>query len=283
MTKLTGASYVKITLILVLGLLILGSIAFGGVRGCSNNYLLWGNEMETGSASVKAADVRSLAIEWGSGSVKVVPVDEGDTIEVVETSPTGLNRGQQMRWSLSGGMLRIEYGSWFSCFGMGRKDLEVRIPQSCADQMETVDINGASGSYDVQGLTCERLDLDLASGQMDVRDMAAKTLQIDVASGDMSVAGRFSERVGVKTASGQARVTCDDVCPSTINADVASGFTSIAIPENEGFTARVDKASGTFSSAFQTMQQGSGYVYGDGSATVSVRLASGEVRLDKTA
>lgn len=77
MTKLTTASCIKITLIIALGLLILGSIGFGG---CSvmRFGMLGGTEM--GSANVDAASVKNLSVKWVSGAVSIDVVDEGNAI-----------------------------------------------------------------------------------------------------------------------------------------------------------------------------------------------------------
>ena len=256
MTKLTTASYVKITLIIALGLLILGSIGFGG---CSAMRFKMMGGTEMGSANVDAASVKNLSVKWASGAVNIDVVDEGDAIELVETAPRGMTKAQQMRWSVNGDTLSIDYGTWFSCFALGRKDLQVRIPKSCAQNLGAVEIDGASGDYDVNGLGCETLKLKLASGDVD---------------------GRFADRVDVRTASGQTRIVCREACPKAIDADIASGSVSVAVPESSGFTARIEKASGRFSSSFSLSQNGNVYTSGDGSASVNARLASGEFRID---
>ena len=199
MTKLTTASYVKITLIIVLGLLILGSIGFGGCSAMRFG-MLGGTEM--GSANVDAASVKNLSVKWASGAVNIDVVDEGDVIELVETAPRGMTKAQQMRWSVNGDTLSIDYGTWFSCFALGRKDLQVRIPKSCAQNLGAVEIDGASGDYDVNGLGCETLKLKLASGDVDGQHLQADELRVDVASGQLDVEGRFADRVDVRTASG---------------------------------------------------------------------------------
>lgn len=165
MTKLTRASYIKIALIIVFGALFLGAIGFGGCSsGRLGSGILGGSEM--GSANVDAASVKNLSVKWSAGEVKVNVTDEGDSIELIETAPRGMTKTQQMRWTLNGDTLSVDYGSWFSCFALGRKDLEVRIPKSCAQQLGTVDVDGASGDYDVSDLSCETLTFQLASGNL---------------------------------------------------------------------------------------------------------------------
>ena len=281
MAKLTSASYVKIALIIVFGALFLSVIGFGG---CSSGHLgsgiLGGSEM--GSANVDAASVKNLSVKWSAGEVKVNVTDEGDSIELIETAPRGMTKAQQMRWTLNGETLSVDYGSWFSCFALGRKDLEVRIPKSCARQLGAVDIVAASGDYDVSGLSCETLTFQLASGDLEGRDLQANNLRIDVASGQLNVEGCFPDYVNVRTASGETRVVCEEACPASIDADIASGEVSVAVPQGSGFTARIDKASGQFTSAFLLTQNGNVYASGDGSANVNAHLASGEFRIDSS-
>ena len=191
-----------------------------------------------------------------------------------------MTKAQQMRWSVNGDTLSIDYGTWFSCFALGRKDLQVRIPKSYAQNLGAVEIDGASGDYDVNGLGCETLKLKLASGDVDGQHLQADELRVDVASGQLDVEGRFADRVDVRTASGQTRIVCREACPKAIDADIASGSVSVAVPESSGFTARIEKASGRFSSSFSLSQNGNVYTSGDGSASINARLASGEFRID---
>ena len=284
MAMLTRNSYVKITLVVVLGLLVLGLLGFGTMGGCSMRFGSWGGETQLGNASVDAASVENLDVAWAAGSVNVRVVDDDEAdgaVQLIETAPRGLTKAQQMRWGMDGATLKVDYGSGFSCFSLSRKDLEVRLPKSCAERLGWVGIDGASGRYDVEGLSAETLELNLASGEMNVNDVRAKRLNVDVASGQLNVAGSFEQAVSLQTASGKTSVVCEDACPRSIDADVASGFMSVTVPENSGFTARVDKLSGSFASAFALTQTGDTYVCGNGEASLDVDLASGEFRLEK--
>ena len=234
-----------------------------------------------GSASVDASSVKNLSISWAAGEVDVFVIDGGDAIEISETGPRGLTKAQQMRWGVSGDTLSIDYGSWFSCFMLGRKDLEVRIPRSRAGELGLVRMDAASGTYRLDGFDCAELKIDLASGQLDATNVTADELSLDVASGQASIAGSFAERVNLKTASGRTRVVCANRCPNELAADVASGSVAVALPEGSGFAARIDKASGSFFCAFPTTQDGDRFVCGDGAGKIDVKLASGEFKIDQ--
>ncbi|WP_302395692.1 DUF4097 family beta strand repeat-containing protein [Eggerthella sinensis] len=227
---------------------------------------------------VQAAGITELEIKWASGAVDVVVVDDGtcDAIELTETASRPLFEGQQMRWRVVGGTLEIDYGSWLECMMVWRKDLEVRIPRAYASAFERVTIDGASGSYRVRGVGCGTLRLKLASGKIDVQQVAAHALSVDVASGQVSASGRFEDSVAVHAASGKAWIACDGLCPRTIDTTIASGGVHVALPATAGFTARITKASGRFSSGFPLEQSGGAYRHGDGTA----RMASGSFALD---
>lgn len=234
------------------------------------------------NASVEAAGITGLMIKWASGSVNVVAVDDAEAhvIELIETAPRPLSESQQMRWRVVGSILEVEFGSWFECFLLGRKDLEVRIPRAYASRFELVSIEGSSGMYQLRDVGCGMMKLKLASGKIDVDRAAARDLRIDVASGCVSAVGRFDGSARVHVASGEAWVLCDSVCPLSIDADIASGSVRVGIPASSGFLAHITKASGTFKSGFPLERAGSGYRHGDGSASVSARLASGTFALD---
>ncbi|MBX9034532.1 DUF4097 family beta strand repeat-containing protein [Gordonibacter massiliensis (ex Traore et al. 2017)] len=284
MAKLTRSSYVKIALIIALGLLLFAVAGLGSMRGCSSQGFYLGGGAEMGNASVDAKSVKNLSISWAAGSVDVSVVDDaaGDTIELVETAPNGMTKAQQMRWSVSGDTLKVDYGSWWSCFALGQKRLEVRIPERYARNLGNVAVDGASGYYRVSGIGCDALNFKLASGEIDADDLAADTLGVDVASGQARVEGSFANRVSTKTASGQLDVVCLGTAPRQVDADLASGQTSVALPEDTGFSVKVDKASGSFASAFETTQQGNSYLHGDGTTSIGVHIASGQFSLEKS-
>ena len=115
-------------------------------------------------------------------------------------------------------------------------------------------------------------------------NIAAKHLDLDVASGTASIQGRFEDTVWVHVASGRADIYCETMCPNTVKADMASGNVVVSIPENDGFTARVDKASGSFSCDFETLMQGEGLsVYKSGAASFDIDIASGSFAIRKLA
>ena len=88
-----------------------------------------------------------------------------------DTTPGFLGlRPPTTRCELSGTKLSIDYGGNFvfpfSLFQGGSKDLAVTLPSSLADHLDRLEINGASGSYTVDGAGCTELRVALASGRL---------------------------------------------------------------------------------------------------------------------
>ena len=225
MTRLTRSSYVKIALIVALALLLFAVAGAGAMRGCSQGIYLGGGT-EMGNASVDAKSERNLSVSWAAGSVDISVVDDGagDVIELVETAPTGLTKAQQMRWSVSGGTLKVDYGSWWSCFALGQKRLEVRIPERYAQSLGAVTVDGASGYYRVAGIGCDTLRLKLASGEIDADGLAAAALDVDVASGQVRAEGTSEEIVPARCFTGNRPTTSifgDELSPFALGELIA--------------------------------------------------------------
>lgn len=281
MARLTGASYVKVALALLLAAALFAVAGLGA--GCSGWHLRFGGDTETGNAAIAASDVKNIEIDWAAGSVQLHVVDtDSDDIELIETG-SGLTKAQEMRWKVSGDTLFIDYGGWLSCFSWGSKELEIRVPQKHADSFGLVSIDGASGYYNVTGIGCDRLDVDLASGELAAASFVTGALDIDVASGKAHADGVVSDAIRAHAASGRIEIVGHTQCPRSIDADMASGTIAVSVPENDGFTAYVDKASGSFESQFEVSQRGNVYVYGNGAANFDIDMASGRFILGKTA
>ncbi len=281
MARLTSQSYVKIALII---LLILALFSVACLGSCSS-WRPWSTGHTTqmlGNANVNVDGIKNIEIDWAAGSVSVA-VGEGDQIQLIETSNGLLSKAQTMRWLVAGDTLKIDYGSGWSCMSLASKHLEVRVPNALAKNIGVLSIDGVSGDYAVKEVSCDTLQVQLASGKLDAQSVQARQLDLDAASGTMRVGGVFADSIRASVASGRAEVTCDNVCPKAIKADMASGNVMLAIPDNPGFTARVDKMSGSFSSDFElTMQGDRHYLYKNGEASFDFDMASGSLTLRKS-
>lgn len=281
MARLTTQSYFKISLIILLGLLL---VAGAGLGACSiKGFTLGGGSLsQIGSAEVDVSGVESIDLDWAAGSVEIKAYD-GDKIVLTESTTGSLAKAQEMRWEVKGSTLEIDYGRNWSCMSFGEKHLEILIPVTMAKDMNILDIDGASGDYVVSDLVCNEVKVGLASGSLNAKDMAVGDLRIDAASGNARFEGEIVGKINIDVASGHVDVVCLETPPSAVDADMASGTVSVSLPENDGFTARIEKLSGNFQCDFDTQQNGDSYLYGNGGIPIRADMASGQFLLRKTA
>ncbi len=247
-----------------------------------------------GNGSVDAGQVRGIELDWAAGRVVFEQYDVAygdggdgdDRIVLEEDAGRPLDDGWKMRWEVSGGVLRIAYcasgGGLAGCTPLNWPDktLSIAIPKSAADHLESVAIDGLSGEYSLDGLRCETLDLNLASGRVHGTDAGFGDMRVEMASGNVSLVAQVQDGLSVKVASGDFDLTCPEAMPRTSTFELASGNVGVSVPSDSGFTATVDKMSGNFACDFPDMHRvDDAYVHGDGSASVSVDMASGNVTL----
>lgn len=310
MAMLTRSSWVKIILIALFCLVLCCGI-IGCSMGCTSAFYHFGNianmtyegvsYSEQGDFSVDGQEVKSIEITWLAGSVDLViekapdgnPVyDEDDVLPItgVEESRGNLRDGERMTWQLQNGVLQISYGPvrWgvSSCSNAGAKHLVLTIPEGIAARsFDSVTLTAASGEYNLGQFGCQNLNIDLASGLVQGDGVDAKNLDLDVASGNVNLRGDFLNSVSMDVASGLVSVASLSSCPQYTSIDVMSGQASLAIPDDSGFSAKVDKLSGSFNCDFKgawDAQTDGLLVCGDGKKTMDISMASGTVILAKS-
>ena len=232
-----------------------------------------------GEESFSAKEVRTLKIEWLSGSVSVERWDGKDVV-VREKASVKLTEEQCMRLKLSGGTLSI-----LPCANkvqkLPEKQLTVLVPQGLTLEGVNVDsasasvliagvetsgklnLDAASGALRIEGCVCGGLDLDSASGSQsvlrtsvngDVKANAASgsftaelldcaRLDFDGASGAVRAENLFCRSVDVDTASGSVEIAFD-APPEKVEIDTASGAVTLVFPKGVGLDVDFDTASG---------------------------------------
>lgn len=307
MATLTRASWVKIILIALLCLVLCCGV-IGCSLGCSSALNQARNIAsmtyqgvtfsERGDIFVDGRDVESIEITWLAGSVNLAidrapdgnPVYDANKEYLIrgeEESRGGLLDNERMTWQLRNGVLQISYGptNWglSGCSDLDAKHLTLTIPEEIAARsFESVSLTAASGEYNLGAFGCQNLSIDLASGRVKGDGVDAKNLDLDVASGDVDLRGEFLNSVNMDVASGLVSVASLSSCPAFTTIDVMSGQATLAIPDDSGFTAKVDKISGSFNCAFNgawDAQADGLLVCGDGTKIMDVSLASGTVNL----
>lgn len=257
------------------------------------------------TVSVAAADVDSIDIEWIAGSVQVL-VGTGDEITFYETSRRTLTDAQKMRYTVtSGGELKIQYcenaetiWNWFDKerSNIPSKALVMTVPASMLGSLDELQIDSVSASIDVDGvygdtvkldsvsgavdcakITCDELKLSSTSGRLVCERCTVQELSLNNVSGNIRAGGAFKS-VSADTVSGEVRIV-SSIVPNNIEGDSVSGDMTILLPEDAGFTAKLDSVSGELTCEFPGTLSDKKIVCGDGSASYRFDSVSGSIRI----
>ena len=276
------------------------SYSSGGVNGNTNEVVV------SDKATVNAASVRKIKINWVAGSVNL-RVGTGSDIVFSESSYRTLTDRQKMRYTISdSGVLEIRFCenldnifNWFSVdANMPAKTLTMEVPASLMAQLEKLEVDSVSANVDISGVYGANTDLSSVSGEIRCADVATQDLElsttsgsvvcenctsdkleIDNVSGSIRAEGEFT-RVRADTVSGEIRLALANMSESIVTNSV-SGDVKLALPEGAGFTAKLDTVSGSISCAFPGTLGSDLVVVGDGKAEYRFSTVSGNLNIEK--
>ena len=260
--------------------------------------------------------IEHLDIDWVSGRVNIVTHSDSSVLLSEETDFSAAD-DMRVHWWLDGTTLRVKFsapGVRLSALGHGKKELTIKLPE--AMKLAGITVNTASADITVEQIEADAVSASTASGEMDI-SCGSDEIELGSASGniDLSQSGRTA-RVQVHTASGEIRSSLEqcekaeldsasgkiDVSAnelSELSAKAASGNVScvikkaagrcelrtvsgeimLSMPDDAGFTVRIDSVSGDFSSDLALKKSGSTYVYKDGGAEVFLKTTSGDMTI----
>ena len=289
---------VKIVLFSLLALVLTGALVFalkfdgelpvfcgGGSYKNPESYTV-------GSGSV-AGTLSRIEVSWISGTVNIRPHD-GEEIILRETGAKDTD--DEMRFRLQGGTLTVHFRKSGLFWGATKhKTLELLIPQSQMQALQSVELDTASAEINVEGMDASLFSVDSASGAVYAKDCTFSSVEIDSASGDCTLedctVGAFEmdtasglatlsgtvETVEFDSASGDLSIT-SDVAPREIEVDTASGRSEITLPADAEFSAELDSASGDLRvEGFNGRSGKDSFVCGSGFNHYSFDSASGDV------
>lgn len=297
----------SIVSVLLIGLLTVGIIGIRNYNAFNFKLFSFSNDeidkMSTGNAEFDKNEVKSIDINWTSGTVEIKNGNT-DKVEISENVSYDKNSDNAMRWSLDDGKLKI-YDSknafgfhWFS-FSMSPKKLTVTLPESIS--LDEFDISSASAEFTAECINADTLDIETASGTIKVDSFEGNKADINTASGTVDFTAVSAEDVDVETVSGECTVTgkieklnvsgVSSVLNlivgknnSEINAETVSGNVNIRTNcDQSGFTANYSSVSGDFSSDFAGTNKNGKFVYGSGKADYNISTVSGNIDIQPLA
>lgn len=276
----------SIAIVLLLGLLLVG-LGIGMFTASpiykeiisKQDTIIDGNAVSSGS--VPADSVRNLDIEWVSGSITIQP---GDTDTIAFSEPENIPEDQKLVWKQSGDTLKIQFCKSQIHFGFSfgsaftySKDLVVTVPRDW--NCQELDISSVSAEITATGLEAQEIDLENVSGRCVFEDCHANNVSLETVSGNITFNGTLDE-LGCSAVSARCTLVLSNV-PRNIQLDGVSGDLDITLPEDAGFTASLDSASGSISTDFPTTVTRGTHTCGDGSCHINAGTVSGDIIIRK--
>lgn len=284
--------------LLIAGLIVdslinIGSeIGWGWVSGAFNE-----SDYSVGDADI-SDDINSIDIHWISGSVRV-EVFDGDKVEIRED---GYNtESEKLRYRVSNGKLTVQFSKtrvWFLSYSHLSKDLVVRLPRNTAGELKTLDIESVSAKVYASGLHADELEVESVSGGIELEDISADTTELKSVSGKIVTSELTTDRLDTNNVSGKTEiygnigrldaetvsgsiVMSTETTPDKADLNSVSGSITLYLPEDCGFTAKLESVSGKVSSDFAMTSEGKKYTCGDGQCKISAETVSGGLNIRK--
>lgn len=203
----------------------------------------------------------------------------------------------RLRFRLKDGTLSIHERKSGWHFSRETKMLEILIPYSMVDQLESIQLDIISAGIHLNGISADRLKIDSASSKLQIIDGYFDSVDFDCASGSCKVSGTVIGKFNMDSASGNAEldgsfesiemdgasgdlILNSNVVPKRIEVDTASGDCMITIPSHAGFVADLDSASGDLNiEGFNGNLRNDIFTCGDGFGDYSFESASGDVTI----
>ena len=223
-----------------------------------------------------SADLQEIEIDWVSGNIRLVPAN----VSSIEVSESGEDTSKYpMICRQDGQTLKIEYCT-NTIFGDLKnlkfsKDLTIFVPLNWSGRALKVD--AASAKLSVQDVTIQEAEIDTASGSSRFDNCTVDSLDIDTASGDVYFEGSLN-RLDFDSASAGVQAVLSNV-PYEIDMDTASGGLELFLPEDAGFSVKMDTMSGKFDSTLTYTEKSGRFVRGNGACSIDMSSMSGGVTI----
>lgn len=276
-----------------------------------------GFEFSDGGTYIDTADVDCIDVEWAAGMVSVESWNE-DSICVTEFSDNELNERTRMKYFLDDNVLKIRYRQSGNLgYVKDQKWLSIMIPDG---MMGEIDISTASAEVQINNMELDTLRIGTASGNVTAGQCFTQTSEIKTVSGEVACsevhAGQaeisttsgdvygdiYSKEVKISSTSGDIQMnnleetealalntisggiwaSAYNLAAQKINIGTVSGYVSLSLPSDLGFTLNYATVSGEINvSSFNGgIRNKSGtYTYNGGGCEIEVNTTSGDVEI----
>ena len=271
----------------------------------------YGYEYGSGS-TFTSGSIKRLDIEWAAGTVFVQSWSQ-DEIMVQEFSHSELTDRNMMVMETGDDELAIRYREGSSLGSVkGDKWLTVMVPDRMLEELEIettsadiqlvgleqgeLRVSTASGDVSLTECYLRKVVVETISGEVDLSSVYADELDISTTSGYVfgdahcidveaeTISGTIqlntwenTETVDISTTSGDVWCNMSNTAIRSISVDTTSGYVSLSIPWDIGFTLEYSTVSGSLTNSFDMLKQDGKYFYNGGGCEIKVDTVSGDL------
>ncbi len=271
--------------------------------------------------AVSSESFDAIEIRWGRGDVNIVAGDhDGVLIFEDYEQPNSPATDELARYCIEDGKLVIQFCAPKKLLSGIKKNLTVSISNSLAEMLsdiavvstagallidsvcsDNINIVTAGGSISMQSVSASGIDIDMASASLNfnyvsvsdklslvcasadisMKETDADILSLSGMSCDLDVEGNL-EVVDIDATSVNAKLLLNGERISRMDGNFVSGNVTVYLSEEmDGFKAKIEGLSTSFSTDFETRKRGEEYIYGNGRAVFSFSGASGSLEIQK--
>ena len=142
--------------------------------------------LASGVYTVEMKKLKDLTIDWVAGSV-IVELTNDDVIRFEETAAGTIREKDALRYSVSGGKLRIQACKKNHRGALPEKNLTLYLPRVLADGLEKLDLNSVSASVAADSLSAREVSLSSVSGAYTLTSLTADKVNANTVSGSLEI------------------------------------------------------------------------------------------------
>ncbi len=218
-----------------------------------------GNTYQKGPATLEAAQVRELSVNWLNDSVTIKAYD-GNEVLVSETTDTLINDSTTLHYALTDdGELKVEFckpGVKMKAHDLPQKHLLVMIPRTL--HLDEVEVNGVSQNMLIESISCNRMELNSVSNYVTLNECRIDHLESNSVS-TYDFMAVFSQ------------------LPKDIEWNSVGGSTTLCVPSDAGMTIDLAGVVTDLHSDLPVNRKGKKHVIGNGACEIELNSVSGEL------
>ncbi|MCL2227128.1 MAG: DUF4097 domain-containing protein [Oscillospiraceae bacterium] len=162
-----------------------------------------------GEHSADPSGINSISVDWVAGEITIMP-HAGSEIQITELAQRELDDDERFSINISGGTLDIRFVA-NNVRGLMRqmpqKRLEVLVPRSLSENLDSLNVDSVSGGVNVDGMSIARLDVGTTSGAIELSNLTSQSLDANSTSGRIVATSVRAEDMSLSSTSGAVAVT----------------------------------------------------------------------------